>query len=231
MYSDKDVKERVELLHKNDEGYRSSGNWHFVLYLIGLIAAVLAIRAFVFEPIRVDGESMQNTLQDRERCFAEKVSYLFSSPKQGDIVIVYYSNYDLSNNRSRRTYVKRVVATAGQTVCIAPEKDKGTGAGGFCVYIDGEPLDESAYSDGFRLDDSFYRTIENPKGKENSSFFMGEDGYYCCTVPEGYVFVMGDHRTNSHDRRASDVGPIPLYDVIGKVRGVMYPFSAIRPVK
>lgn len=205
------ISERTELLHKKDEGYRSSSNWHFILYLAGLIIAVLAIRAFVFEPIKVDGTSMCKTLQDGERCFVEKVSYWFASPKQGDIVIVHFPG------RGSTTFVKRVIATAGQTVEIVPDDSKGS-AGGYSVLIDGERLDESAYSDGFMIDANRNYTLINYKGSSS------------CTVPEGCVFVMGDHRTDSHDSRSYDVGPIPLSDVLGRVRGVMYPFSSIRPV-
>ena len=209
---------RADLLHKHDKGYRASGNWHFLVYLLGLFAVVLAIRAFVFEPIRVDGVSMCNTLQDQEYCFAERASYWFTSPKQGDIVIVYYSKYDETYGRARRTYVKRVIATAGQTVKIMPSSDKGNG---MAVYVDGVELDESAYSANFMIDENrVYTSIQPGAGGECYSYDV-ENSTYECTVPEGCVFVMGDHRTDSHDSRSPDVGPIPLHDVIGRVRIVI----------
>ena len=217
MKIDKKVKARTELLHKNQAGYRASSNLHFIYYLLGLLAVMLALRAFVFEPIRVEGESMQNTLQDQEYCFAGKASYWFRNPKPGDIVIVYYTNYDKERNRPRQTYVKRVIAVGGQTVCVVPAKDKGASAK---VYVDGAELDESAYEGNFKLDaNRLYNTIASgAEGGEYREIIDGTEVYYECTVKEGYVFVMGDHRTDSHDSRASDVGPIPLHDVIGRVR-------------
>lgn len=215
MKIDKKVKERTELLHKGQAGYRASSNLHFIYYLVGLLAVMLALRAFVFEPIRVEGESMQNTLQDQEYCFAGKAGYWFRNPKQGDIVIVYYTNYDKARNRPRQTYVKRVIAVGGQTISIVPSSDKGAAAK---VYVDGVELDESAYNATMLLDHvGSYNTIT--PGAEGGEYRFNQDtGVYECTVKEGYVFVMGDHRTDSHDSRASDVGPVPLHDVIGRVR-------------
>lgn len=211
MELNKKASERIELLHKNDPGYRSNGNLHFILYLLGLLAAVLAIRAFVFEPIKVDGESMLNTLQDGERCIVEKVSYWFSGPKQGDIVIVHYPG------RGNQTFVKRVVATEGQTVEIIANPNKGDKQA-YLVYVDGVLYDESDHINTLCFDPPMVSSVISYGGGK-------------CVVPEGCVFVLGDHRSNSHDSRYSEVGCIELSSVIGRVRGVMFPVKSIRPVK
>ncbi len=72
------------------------------------------------------------------------------------------------------------------------------------IYLNGEKLDESAYWDGY-IEDS-----EMPE----------------VTVPERNLFVVGDNRNNSGDSR--HVGFIPYWQVKGKVRAVMTPFSQAR---
>ena len=202
----KQIRERAELLHKGQAGYSLSSNIYFLIYIVVVIICAFAIRSFLFSPIRVEGTSMQNTLQHNERMIVEKVSYWFTEPKQGDIVIVHFPN------KGAITYVKRIVAVAGQTIEIKSNDE------GYYVEIDGERLDESAYEGTMLIDDfRVYPRIQ-----------YGDNGRY--TVPEGYVFVMGDHRTNSKDSRFAEVGAIPLYDVIGRVHGVIYPFDAVRPV-
>ena len=210
------TKEASEKLHAKDRGYKAASNIDFFLFIIGLVLTLLAIRALVFEPVLVDGESMQNTLQDGERCIVEKVSYWVERPKSGDIVIVHFPG------RGSESFVKRVIATGGQTIELREElvvdPDTHIASHEYNVYIDGEALDESAYEENMLFDPIFY-------SKWDIGF--GQDGKY--TVPEGYVFVMGDHRTNSKDSRS--VGPIPLSSVVGRVHGVLYPFSEIRIVK
>lgn len=190
---------QADKLHSKDKNYRFSNGLNFVLYLLLVVIGALAIRQFVFEPTVVEGESMQNTLINGERVIVEKVSYWFSEPKRGDIVIVHFPD------RGNVCFVKRVIAFAGETIEIK----------GKDVYINDEKLDESDYA------------WFNPKLPPLPLSTKGSvNGRY--TVPEGCIFVMGDNRCNSHDSRAADVGPIPLEHVLGKAQVVIWPFDKIR---
>lgn len=212
----KNTKKLCEALHAKDPGYKSASNIDFMFFIIGLVIAMLIVRMFVVEPVRVEGPSMMNTLQDGERCIVEKLTFLVSRPQQGDIVIVHFPN------KGREAYVKRVIATAGQTVQLGSEgvADPKTGivTKRYFVLVDGVELDESLYADTMLFDDGRPNIEITCEGSFGGKY----------VVPEGCVFVMGDHRTNSHDSRA--VGAIPLYDVIGLVRGVVYPFNKLRLV-
>ena len=45
------------------------------------------------------------------------------------------------------------------------------------------------------------------------------------TVPEGYIFVMGDNRDDSHDSRNTSVGPVPLSEVKGRAYSIVWPLD------
>ncbi len=93
---------------QKDRG-REVSSWLLSIFAAVLIA--LALRFFVFEFIRVDGDSMLPTLQNNEYVFMERVTYWFSGPERGDIVICHFPN-------STDTYVKRVIGVGGDTLRV-----------------------------------------------------------------------------------------------------------------
>lgn len=142
-----------ERFHKDDASYKKAENLSFFIYVILVVVFALALRLFLFEPIRVDGESMINTLQNDEQMFVEKMGYWFRAPKRGEIVIVYYPNHTVS-------CVKRVIGLPGETVAVQD------GA----VYVNGKALDESAYWNDYILGDMAPVTVP-----ENCIFVMGDN--------------------------------------------------------
>jgi signal peptidase I len=108
-----------------------------------------------------------------------------ASPAIGDVLVF---NYPLDPERA---YVKRCVAVAGQVVEI---RDK-------VLYVDGTRSLDPPYSK--YLDARVYPGFENPR--DNNGPF---------SVPDGYVFVMGDNRDNSRDSR--HWGMLPLELVFGR---------------
>lgn len=188
----------AERLHKKHSCFNSMLNVGFLLTLAVAFIVAFALRQFVFEPTLVDGESMENYLMDRERVAVNKTAYWLHEPERGDIVICHYPD------RTER-FVKRIIAFGGETITISD---------GY-VFIDGERLDESEYAGEWY---GHIRRLISTKGNVN--------GVY--TVPEGYVFVMGDNRNLSKDSRSPEVGPIANEQILGKVVGVIWPISAIR---
>lgn len=155
---------------------------------VALIIALL-IRRFVFTLVRVDGPSMNPTLTHNDTLFTSRLMY---TPKVGDIIIF------RPPANPKTPYVKRVIATEGQTVDIDPL----TGT----VTVDGKAYDEPYIAE----------PIQPSR--------MG-DMEYPFTVPEGTVFVLGDNRNNSHDSRDSDVGAVPVKNIIGKAQFRLLPLS------
>lgn len=191
-------------LHKNDAAYKSADTQDFIITLIMVIIAVFAFRAFIFEPTRVSGESMMPTLQNNERMFVEKFTYWFDAPSRGDIVICKYPP-TFKRGTQKDSYVKRVVALPGETVRVHDGS----------VYIKGV-----GEKDFHKLDETSYL---------GNLYIFGE--YGDTVVPQGYVFVMGDNRNDSADSRDPSVGPIKMSQIVGRVHGVVFPFSHIRDLE
>jgi len=92
--------------------------------------------------------------------------------------------------------IKRVIATGGQTIDIDFEEG--------VVYVNGEALDEP-----------YTNTPTN----------RSYDMEFPLTVPEGYLFLMGDNRNGSYDSRAEDIGLVDERYIMGKAYFRILPFS------
>lgn len=150
---------------------RNLAEWVLV-FAIALLF-FFGIRTFVATPYTVPTGSMEPTIQIGDNLFAEKLTLLLGGEaKAGDIVV--FDNPNATSDHD--ILVKRVIATAGQTV------DLRDGA----VYVDGERLDEP-YAAGR----SYPLDMQAP----------GVAVSFPYTVPAGCVWVMGDNRENSADSR------------------------------
>lgn len=166
----------------------------FALCVVIVLAAAWGIRQYVAEPFEVPTGSMETTIMSGDMIFAEKVSYHFSSPQTDDIVV--FSDPQTPS----RVLVKRVIATAGQTVDMR----------GGDVYIDGAPVSEP-YAQG-----SSY-----PLSKTAGNVSLS----YPTTVPAGCVWVMGDNRENSSDSRF--FGPVKVDTIFGKAVLTYWPLNHV----
>ena len=96
-----------------------------------------------------------------------------------------------------KTIIKRVIATEGQTIKIDYDNNR--------VIVDGIVLDEDY--------------VAAPTITPTIGWDVPE------TVPEGYVFVMGDNRSVSLDSRSGSIQLIPKTMILGKAQFVIYPFE------
>ena len=146
----------------------------WVVTIVAAVAIALVIRTFIFEPVRVDGQSMDDTLADGEIMIVSKLGYssfdfiggrvsAFGNPKRFDVVICRYPGRGYTN------FVKRVVGLPGDTVSVQD---------GY-LYINDEKYDEPYINDDYR------------------SGYLNNFAPF--TVPDGQYFVMGDHRNNSNE--------------------------------
>ena len=115
MLTKKEKNELFKLVARRNEHLKGSRYWNMLEYLITLLLMVVlafSIRAVLFEPMRVKGSSMENTLLQGDYMAVEKLSYIVKPMKRGDVVICYYPNND------EYTCVKRVIGLEGDTITI-----------------------------------------------------------------------------------------------------------------
>lgn len=125
---------------------KKSGIVSFFSELIFWVIVIFIIRTFGFGLYQVPTGSMETTLLVGERFFADKLSYLFVKPKQGEIISFNNPLFNYSDNKITRLYqeyvwgpeniTKRVIALPGQIVEGKIEEGKPV------IYVDGKKLDE-----------------------------------------------------------------------------------------
>ena len=125
----------------------------FESIVVAIILAVL-IRLFVVEPFYIPSGSMEPTLKEHDRIIVSKLNYRFQDPKRGDIIVFKYPV------DPKRNFVKRLIATGGETVQIKNGK----------LYIDGRPEPEDYLPRGLRFKD--FGPVKVPPG---SYFMMGDN--------------------------------------------------------
>ncbi|MBQ1535319.1 MAG: signal peptidase I [Ruminococcus sp.] len=132
---------------------------------------IILIFIFFLRIVTVDGPSMNNTLEDKDRLILTHLNY---TPARDDVVVVNSTVLD-------KTIIKRVVGIQGDTVKIDYNVNK--------VYVNGEEISNEHIASTMinkSLFDSTYQTDRN---------------VYEYKVPQGQCFVMGDNRNNSTDSR------------------------------
>ncbi|MFF5988997.1 signal peptidase I [Prauserella flavalba] len=200
-----------------------------ILIVVALVLAFL-IQQFLARVYMIPSGSMEQTLHGcagctPDRILVDKITYDFSDPEPGDVVVFRgppaWTEGDPPPEESdnavanffqsigsvfglappdERDFVKRIIATGGQTVECCDDQNR--------VVVDGKPLDEPyIYWQG---------------AHEQADFGP-------VTVPEGTVWVMGDNRNNSADSRYQGHGgvrgAVPVDNIIGKARFIVLPPS------
>jgi signal peptidase I len=164
----------------------------------------LSTKAWVVEAFKVPTGSMESTIMPGDRLLVWKTAF---RPERGDI-IVFRNPMDRSQN-----YVKRVIATEGETV---------------------ELKDGAIYVDGKKVTSGFVGRIRYAPARTSTSTdsvvpekYAGPDNPF--EIPPGHVFVLGDNVERSYDSR--EFGPIPVTDVIGKAYKRFWPLSQAGPLE
>ena len=155
--------------------------------LVLTIVIFLGIQTFVAQPYKVQQTSMETTLLPEQYVLVDKLTPRFSPYERGDIVVFDPPPNWVSANGV--PFIKRVIGLPGDQVELRDGK----------VYVNGVALDEP-----YIFKDNGVPVTTEPSSGGPSQWL----------VPQGELFVMGDHRDNSEDSRT--FGPIETSSVIGR---------------
>jgi signal peptidase I len=180
----------------------------WIVTIVGAIAIVLAIKAWVVNPYRIPSSSMEATLhcarpaagceaRFSDRVLANRFIYRFRDPERGEVVVFETPAKARAECGAGGTFVKRIIGLPGETVQTRLHR------GAAYVYIDGR-----------RLDEPYIEQDRRDVGPEEK-FKVPPDGY----------FVMGDNRSQSCDSRVW--GAVPRGNLIGPVFMTYWPPNRI----
>ena len=195
-----------------------------ILVVVALVVS-LFIKTFAVQFFYIPSGSMENTLQIKDRVAVNKVPFISKNISRGDVVVFRdpdnwlpeIVDYDTNKyvakaksalvavgvlpNPTKQYLVKRVVGVAGDHIVCCTK-------GGNLTINDVEVTEPYIFA-----------------GNKPSEM------KFDVTVPEGKIWVMGDHRGASADSRyhQEDInkGFVPLSRVTGRVVAVIWPFKNI----
>lgn len=196
--------------------------WVELPLLIG-VALVLAllIKSFLVQAFSIPSESMQNTLQKGDRVLVDKLTPWFGSePERGEVVVFHDPDGWLDGVAvDPPNTVQKVLGFIG-VMPSAEEKDlikRVIGVGGDTVECAG---DGPVKVNGKALDEPYVFPGNTPCSNDGRGTFK-------VTVPQGELWVMGDHRQASADSRYHrddrNDGMVPEDEVVGRAVVVAWP--------
>ncbi|EKO3674412.1 signal peptidase I [Vibrio metschnikovii] len=204
-----------------------------------VIAFVLVLRSFIFEPFQIPSGSMMPTLLVGDFILVEKYAYGLKDPvwrtqlvetgkpERGDVVVFKYPPNPSID------YIKRVVGMPGDIVRYSPTKEIciQTQQDSRCQTVKLSNVLESEFVQNniplMQMDEQLgqqaHSILVNPLRMDNIRDYQPRAGVNEWIVPQGHYFVMGDNRDNSADSRFW--GFVPEENLVGKAVAIWISFE------
>jgi len=177
----------------------SLGNFilEFVQSIVLALSVFVLLYLFVAQPNQVKGSSMVPNFTDGEYLLTDKLSYQFSEPQRGDVV-VFKAPATEPCAEDECEYIKRIIGLPGDKVMVKDNQ----------VYLNGQLLEQKFIPSDFVTEAGSYCQ----EGVE-------------VTVPQGKYLVFGDNRSHSRDGR--EFGPIDKSLIVGKAFFKYWPINGM----
>jgi signal peptidase I len=180
---------------------RQGSFWRELPILLGVaILVAVLVRAFVLQTFYIPSPSMQHTLELWDRVLVNKLVYDFREPRRGEIVVFKAPGVWQSGNEGE-DFIKRVIGQPGDNVVCCDTERR--------LMINGKSLDEP------------YVYVESDGTRDQVA---SHD--FNITVPEGRLWVMGDHRQASGDS-LQHYTDSPATDEAGKIDEATVPIDSV----
>ncbi|MFJ9556945.1 signal peptidase I [Nocardiopsis sp. NPDC101807] len=222
--------EKADAEMSKSQSSEKKGSFWKELPILIVIAVVLAfvIRTWVMQAFYIPSTSMENTLLVGDRVLVNKVVYQIRDIERGEVVVFNgngswddpntvtvpeptnpvagafsWVQQQLGAAPTGKEYIKRVIGLPGDTVECCDEQNR--------ILVNGVPLEEDAYLyPGSVASHTEFGPIE---------------------VPEGHLWLMGDHRAISYDSRLNQNNPgggaVPIDHVVGRAFVIIWPFNQV----
>lgn len=194
-----------------------------------LLALLLAlfVRTFLLQVFYIPSGSMEETLMVGERVAVNRLAYRIGEPQRGDVVVFDGAGTFLQGGPEPQTNpVAQLLTELGRTIGLAPPPDtvfvkRLIGIGGdrvVCCNPDG-----AIEVNGEALTEPYLFPGDAPSTQR-----------FDVLVPQGHMWLMGDHRSASADSRAHlgdpGGGMVPMDKALGRVVAVIWPVGDWRTV-
>lgn len=192
-----------------------------ILIISALVLSII-VKTFFIQFFYIPSGSMENTLQVNDRVGVNKFGALFSDIKRGEVVVFRDPANWLSPNYDDSSGIGKAIKDSLVFVGVLPDPSKQylikrvIGVGGDKVRCCGK--DGKIEVNGISVDEPYIYKGDNPSDSE-----------FEVEVPEGFIWVMGDHRGASADSRYHtddpNKGMVSLDKVTGRATFIIWPFS------